>query len=141
MHTAKVVFLTLFLASCSQTDEKSFKVKVLKVHDGDTFTIQTCLPKPLNTIEVRINHLDTPELGWRAKCGQEQAKATEAFEYLKSTILGKEVVLKNYKWDKYARIDADVWLRGTNIGQVILNKQLGTSYEGKGPKSNWCETK
>ncbi len=75
--------------------------KVVKVYDGDTFTVEAYPWPGLEAkTSVRVNGVDTPEI--RGKCEQEKQKAREARDFVKSLILGKVVFLNNVKHGKYA---------------------------------------
>lgn len=134
----KTLFIALFLFN-SLAYAGDWATQVIKVYDGDTFTIKTCMPEPLDNISIRIRHIDTPELGWRSKCPQENSKSQQAKDLVKELIETKTVILKNVKWDKYSRIDADVFVGGTNVGELLINRGLAMPYEGLGPKTDWCK--
>lgn len=92
--------------------------KVIRVYDGDTFTVEA-YPWPgitANT-KVRVNGVDTPEI--RGKCEAEKQKAVEGRDFVKGLILGEMVFLENVKYGKYAgRVVADVAeQRGQSGGQ------------------------
>jgi micrococcal nuclease len=133
----KIVLAVLLLLSSTAFAE-DMQAQVIRIHDGDTFTIKTPLPAPLDEIEVRIRHIDTPEMGWRAHCGAERFKADAALAYIRTLIENKTVTLRNFKWDKYARILSEVYVGDLNVGQSILDKKLAAGYEGEGPKTDWC---
>jgi len=112
--------------------------KVIKVYDGDTFTVEA-FPWPGITAKasVRVNGVDTPEI--RGKCEQEKQKAIEAREFVKGLILDEVVLLENVKYGKYAgRVVADVKLNsGDNLADKIIGQGLGREYHG-GTREDWC---
>ncbi len=113
--------------------------KVIKVYDGDTFTVEA-YPWPGLTAKasVRIDGVDTPEI--RGKCDEEKKKAIEARNYVRSLILGEVVQLENVKHGKYAgRVVAEVILDGgENLAEKIIQQGLGREYHG-GRREGWCE--
>lgn len=119
--------------------DRTISVEVVRVIDGDTFAVEVPdLPKPLNSISIRIRGIDTPE-SFRPKCYKEKLKGNAAKQFLSHTINHQVVLLKNYDWDKYGgRIVADVFYDGRNVGQMLLNSGLAVRYSGKGTKKDWC---
>ncbi len=117
---------------------KNWTVPVVSVHDGDTFTTEINLPEPLNVIEVRIKHIDTPELGWRSKCDKENQLAIQARARAMSLLAVGKVTLKNYEWDKYSRILSEVYVGRKSVGQILIDEGYAVAYEGEGAKKDWC---
>jgi len=112
--------------------------KVIKVYDGDTFTVEAYPWPGLEAkASVRVNGVDTPEI--RGKCEAEMQKAIEARDFVKSLILGEVVFLENVKHGKYAgRVIADVKLDGgDNLADKIISRGLGREYHG-GARESWC---
>jgi len=116
------------------------KAYVIKVYDGDTFTIAVTFPwnkKQAYRFPVRINGIDCPEL--KTKNANEKFVALKAKEFVTNLILHKEVILENTKYEKYGRLCADVYYKKNNIGELLLQKKLAVVYNGgtkKCPK-NW----
>ena len=113
--------------------------KVIRVHDGDTFTIS--LPKEYtlfgDKISVRVYGIDAPEIHGIQPC--EKEKALAAKKLAESLLLGKDVTLKNVKHDKYFRLLAEAWIGNQSLSQILLEKKLAYSYFGKTKeKKNWC---
>jgi len=112
--------------------------KVVKVYDGDTFTVEAYPWPGLEAkASVRVNGVDTPEI--RGKCEAEKLKAIEAREFVKWLVLGETVFLQNIKYGKYAgRVVADVKLKGgSSLADKIINQGLGREYHG-GAREGWC---
>ncbi len=73
--------------------------KVIKVYDGDTFTVEAYPWPGLEAkASVRIDGVDSPEI--LGKCEEEKQKAIEAHEFVKGLILGEVVQLENVKHGK-----------------------------------------
>lgn len=107
---------------------RTFKATVSRVVDGDTFH---CEPVVFDYIEfqvvlkdpiIRINLVDTPERG--------EAGYSEATEFTKEHLEGKEVtieVLEKDDWDRYV---SNVYLEdGTDYGQELLSEHLAVIYK------------
>ncbi len=112
--------------------------KVVKVYDGDTFTVEAYPWPGLEAkASVRINGVDTPEI--LGKCEAEKQKAIKARDFVKWLVLGEVVYLENVKHGKYAgRVVADVKLEGGgNLADKIIDQGLGREYHG-GTREGWC---
>ncbi len=112
--------------------------KVVKVYDGDTFTVEAYPWPGLEAkASVRVDGVDTPEI--RGKCESEKRKAIEARDFVKWLVLGEVVFLQNVKHGKYAgRVVADVKLEGGgNLADKIIDQGLGREYLG-GEREGWC---
>lgn len=114
---------------------------VIKVYDGDTFTLAGHLPyegSPLYRFSVRLNGIDCAEL--KGKTEEEKECAIRARKELDSLIINKTVVLKNVKNEKYGRILADVYVDNIHVNQHMIDKGLAVSYDG-GAKTtkSWFE--
>jgi endonuclease YncB( thermonuclease family) len=136
-------------------EKKIEKHEILRVIDGDTLVISTpYLPPPLKKeLSLRINGVDTPEKGFRAKCDKEKKLSIAAKQFTETQIknAGKLLVVIE-GWGKYGgRILGDVIIyncplaeNGNNICPTLLSKLLidngyAVEYTGSGPKKDWCK--
>lgn len=134
-----LVFFTLVVSAAD------YRWKINRIVDGDTISA-TITELPLNIMPslVRINGIDTPEIGGTAKCQKERDLGVKAAdftrEYFRVAMLqNKEIVFKNIKRDKYAsRVVGDVFIDGIDFGHLMLEKGLAKAYNGLGPKPDWC---
>lgn len=115
---------------------------VIKVHDGDTFTLAAKLPydnSPLYRFSVRLKGINCPELN--SKNENEKICADIAQAELSSYILGKKVVLKNINNEKYGRILADVYMDDYYLNNHMIEQRLAIPYNGKTKRKmdNWLE--
>jgi endonuclease YncB( thermonuclease family) len=115
--------------------------QVIKVYDGDTFTLAGHLPyegSPLYRFSVRLNGIDCAEI--KGKTEEEKQCAIRARTELEQLILNKTVVLKNVKNEKYGRILADVYVDKIHVNQYMIDKGLAIEYDG-GTKTtkSWFE--
>lgn len=114
---------------------------VIKVYDGDTFTLAGRLPydgSPLYRFSVRLNGIDCAEI--KGKTEEEKKCAIHAKEELEKLIMGNVVILKNIKNEKYGRLLADVFINDIHVNQYMLDKGLAVRYDGKTKQNvNWLE--
>ncbi len=105
---------------------------VIKVYDGDTFTLASKLPfetSPLYRFPIRIRGIDAPEM--RSKNPRERSRAQTAQQALEKRIHKKTVLLRNLGTEKYGRVLADVFLDECDIGQFMISSGFATPYDGK----------
>ncbi len=113
-------------------------IKITRVKDGDTVEIiLPGLPKEIgNTIPLRIQGIDTPEL--RGKCAEEIERARQAKLFLFNAInqaMTTEVRIK--KRDKYFRLVGDISIDGQLASELLIKNGLARPYDGK-RRSIWC---
>ena len=117
------------------------EVKVKKFVDGDTFEIESenFIKIPGLGLAIRVNGMDTPEKGGRAKCKSEADLSKQASEATKSILSNaKKIEIDNYHWDKFGgRIVADVFADGVLLSKQIIDEHLAKPYFGK-KKESWC---
>lgn len=132
---------TDYLANVKYEDTVSFVFpikygKVIKVYDGDTFTIAAKLPNttgPMYRFSVRLNGIDTPEI--KCKTDDEKIAAKQAKNALANLILNKYVTLKNIQTEKYGRILADVYVGELHVNMWLITEKYAVKYDGGTKKS------
>ena len=106
--------------------------KVLKVYDGDTFTVGAALhienELRYYKFSVRVVGIDTPEL--RTKDPNEKQVALEAKQFVADRILNCAVNLTDVKTDKYGRLLAHVNYGGKDLSTQLVNAYLAVPYDG-----------
>jgi endonuclease YncB( thermonuclease family) len=105
--------------------------KVIRVYDGDTFTMISKLPHtegPIYRFSVRMNGIDSPEI--KGKTTNEKELAKKSRDALINLILGKIVTLKNVSTEKYGRILADVYIGDLWINEWMLENNFAVKYDG-----------
>lgn len=141
MRATLALGLALALASPAgaETLPGPFQAEVIRVYDGDTFQarVRVWLGQDV-VVWVRLIGVDTPELGRRAKCPEEDAQARASRDYL-AGFLGRETVtLSGVKADKYAgRIDAVVTVAGRDVAEALIAAGFGRPYDGRA-RTGWC---
>ena len=105
--------------------------KVIKVYDGDTFTMISKLPYsegPIYRFSVRMNGIDSPEI--KGQTNNEKELAKQSRDALSNLILGKIVTLKNITTEKYGRILADVYMGNVCVNNWMLINKYAVKYDG-----------
>jgi micrococcal nuclease len=105
--------------------------KVVKVYDGDTFTLAAKLPNtdgPVYRFTVRLNGIDTPEI--KGKTATEKELAKRARDALSSLIMNKIIILKNVETEKYGRLLAEVYVDDININNYMVDNKYAVKYDG-----------
>ncbi|MDR2283428.1 MAG: thermonuclease family protein [Sphingobacterium sp.] len=98
--------------------QKYIEGRVVRVADGDTFTI---VDKYKKKIRVRFFGIDCPEIG------QDYAHAAKSFT--SSRTLDKTVKVEVKSKDRYGRIVGVVWLdRNTDLNLLLLQAGLAWDY-------------
>lgn len=129
-----------FAGEVPKTITGPVEAKVISVYDADTFTVHAYpWPDTIREIKIRLNGLDTPEKGHRAKCDKENELSVKAKKYVEGLILNKIVLLKNIKNGKYAgRVVAEVYVDGADLTALILGQDMAVVYNGGKKTKNWC---
>jgi len=111
---------------------------VIKVYDGDSFTIASEMPflnSPIYRFSVRLSGIDCPEI--KGKTIIEKELAINARDALINKIMNKTITLKNVSLEKYGRILADVYCDGVHINQWMLDNKFALPYDGGTKTSEW----
>lgn len=115
-------------------DGQTKKAKVLKVYDGDTVWVSLKIHGSIYKMKVRLNGIDTPELKPPLNTPNREkviASAIKSKEFVARLIDQKIVTLKCYKFEKYGRLLADIYINKISISQELLKNKLAKQYDGK----------
>ena len=115
-------------------DGQTKKAKVLKVYDGDTVWVALKIHNNVYKMKVRLNGIDTPELKPPLNTPNREkviASAIKSKEFVARLIDQKIVTLKCYKFEKYGRLLADIYINKISISQELLKNKLAKPYDGK----------
>lgn len=129
-------FVVLMLVSFTT----NASIEIVEVIDGDSIKITApFLPPELGkTLILRINGIDTPEKGSRAKCNEERIKSHQSVQFTRSFIKSGKPEIILIKWDKYGgRIIGDILINAKYLSEELLRNNLASKYSG-GTKKNWC---
>jgi len=126
---------------CDHTDKAFNCVKLLRVHDGDTFTVDIPSIHSFfgNGMSVRVLGIDTAEITGKTDCERKLALlARQRTQEMLSKAI--RIDLTEISKDKYFRLDSKVIMDSkVNLGDVLLSEGLAYKYEGDTkPKVDWC---
>lgn len=111
----KLLLILLFAAS---TATAQLTGKVVRVHDGDTFTMVDSLG---DTTIVRLQGIDCPEL--------HQPYGYQARRRTNQLIYGRTVQVQAVTKDKYRRTIGIVSIGGQNLNMLLLREGLAWHYK------------
>jgi endonuclease YncB( thermonuclease family) len=116
------------------------RVQYVRNYDGDTvtFNIPNIHPVIGDKVSIRVRGIDTPEI--RTKCEKEKVLGYKAKQVVADLFVGaKDITLTEVGRGKYFRLVANIIIDGTNLSQILLDKQLAVVYNGGTKTKNWCE--
>jgi endonuclease YncB( thermonuclease family) len=135
----KSLLLATVLIAYVSSDDHVVPAEVVSVYDGDTINVRAEIwPDIFWEGAIRLNNIDTPEIGWRAECPQEAALAYEAKALMEEYARG-QVLIVNPKLGKFAgRVIADIMtLEGIFLDDMLIGAGLAREYHG-GRREGWC---
>lgn len=103
---------------------RDFQAKVVKVHDGDTITLETDFRD--FQFPLRLLGINSPELN--------ENRGKESQQWLSSLILDQEVMIlidRFQRVGKYGRLLGVVFHNGMDINRMSIVHGLATSFETK----------
>lgn len=100
-----------------------YSAKVTDVYDGDTITVDIDLGLKTHIVgeKLRLSRINACELR-----GEEREEGLGARDYLRSRVMGKEVVIQTIKdkRGKYGRYIAEIWLANDVLGWTNINDEM-----------------
>lgn len=135
----KSLLFATTLVSLITSETHIIPAQVTEVYDGDTIKVIAEIWPGLEWKgSVRLDGVDTPELGHRAKCASEAARAFAVRDYIAHTV-GDQVLIVNPKHGKYAgRVVAEVLtVDGMSLSQLLIANDMAREYHG-GKRKGWC---
>jgi endonuclease YncB( thermonuclease family) len=118
-----IVLLFIPLLSIAQ-----LKGKVVKIADGDTYTL---LDSNNQQVKIRMHGIDCPE--------KVQPYGRVAKDFLSSLIFGKIVEAKVQDTDRYGRVVAITFFNGKNINEEMLKVGLTWHYKKYDSNPKWSD--
>lgn len=108
-----------------ESDLFTYRVHVLQIIDGDTFTAAVQLGFGFTTVQtLRLRAIDAPEI--------ESAAGREAKEFLEKILpRGSDILIRTRRSDKYDRYLADVFVNGEYVNQKLVEEGFAV------PLGNW----
>jgi len=101
---------------------------VVSVYDGDTITIVARVGRKPYQFKCRLNRIDTAEM--RGTSPEVKAVAIEAKKALEQKLLYRMIDLRDVQLEKYGRVLAEIYFRGENVNQWMLNNRYAVEYDG-----------
>ena len=100
----------------------------LQVTDGDTFRI--------GAERIRVENIDTPELGDGAECLAERRLADLARRHAGVLLSAGEIRVERTGADRYGRTLARVSVDGQDFGRAMIGAGLAERWTGR--RIDWC---
>ena len=114
--------------ACKQPEKNSISGKVVKVADGDTFTL---LDNNNQQVRVRLHGIDAPERG--------QDFGNVSRQKLADLVFGKGVRVEEMDTDRYGRTVAIVYTAdGVCINEQMLKEGLAWHYKEYDDNDAWA---
>jgi micrococcal nuclease len=116
--TRLLIVCFFFLGFCiltwgiCQAEMPPFNAKVIRIIDGDTLEIQ----RERRVQRVRIWGIDTPE--------RDQPYASQAQQFTRSLLVGRETVIQPMDFDVYGRLVALITVDEKNISEELVGSGL-----------------
>jgi micrococcal nuclease len=110
------------------------EAKVIKVYDGDTFTIAAYYDNAFRKFSVRLYGVDCPEMR-----GPHKDRAILARDFVTDLILNKVVTINVYNnkkingkkmVEKFGRLLADIWVGEKLLSQLLYENGHAVKYYG-----------
>ena len=117
-----IIVILLFL----QCKQETISGTVVKVADGDTFTLLTA---DNHTVKIRLHGIDAPEKG------QDFYRVSR--DYLASITMHQRVEVIVTSRDRYKRTVGLVSVNGTNVNEAMLRSGLAWHYREYDKKAEW----
>jgi len=131
------ILISIPLFAKSKTFGTVVVSKVVRVYDGDTFTVDiNSWPEIIGYhISIRVYGIDTPEI--KGKTAYEKAMARKARDLVRDILYhAHKIELRNIRRGKYFRIVAEVYVDGKSLANILLKNGLAKEYYG-GHKQSW----
>lgn len=116
-HIKTALLLLAVALSLDCSAQTTYEGKVIRIADGDTFTVLT---EGNTQVKVRISGIDAPESG--------QHFGTKSRQWLADRIFGKKVTLEESSKDQYGRSIAKVFCEGRDIGLESIRAGMAWHY-------------
>jgi micrococcal nuclease len=123
----RFVWILLLLMACNTRDSRDGRGTVVKIADGDTFTMLT---SGNQQVKVRLYGIDCPE--------RAQDFGTVARRKLSELIFGQMVRTEKKDVDRYGRTIAIVYnSKGINVNEELLREGLAWHYKEYDQNTAW----
>ncbi|HYD73418.1 MAG TPA: thermonuclease family protein [Candidatus Binatia bacterium] len=116
----------------SESTRSSIGTPRFRVIDGDTLEDRSA------DIIYRIENIDTPETGPRARCQAERDLGNRATQQARALVSSGDVELRSTgRTDRYGRTIAFVLIDGRDLGERLIADGLARPWRGR--REPWCD--
>jgi len=139
MIVAIFFFFQIIRAFATDKSPPEVEATVTRVIDGDSMMVSAVVWINQTVVtEVRLDGVDTPEKGGKAKCPKERAAADEATKWLRTLIEGQTVTLIGLVDDKFGgRVRARVKFGQMDVNAELIKAGYARPYHGE-KREGWC---
>lgn len=118
----------------------TYDAEYLSAYDGDTVRLKIDVwPGMVWEGNVRLNKVDTPEYGWRAKCVEEKRLATFARSHTIHLLESAERIRVTIdRFGSRGRPLALISVDGLDLSQSLIDAEYARPYHG-GKRQSWCD--
>ncbi len=114
--------------------------KILRIHDGDTYTIGWKEGDRFVKTNIRLVGIDTPELRSKSNGGLEAKLCRLGRNWLISKHLNQVVSVECLSMDKYGRLLANIYeypQKTVSFNQMLIDNKFARTYGGDLHKNDW----
>jgi len=126
-HLCSFLIFMALISIALQAQKPIYQGKCIGVHDGDTITVLVNGKQ----IKVRLEGIDAPELG--------QDFSQRSKEFLAGLVFGKDVVIKEYKIDRYGRSVSRVYVGYRDVSSEMVSSGLAWHFKKYSSDNNLAQ--
>ena len=108
-------------------NKSTYQAKVVNVYDGDTIWVAIKHLNKYIKIKIRLEGIDTPELG--TKNFKEKEKAIDSRDYLKHLINNRIIKLKCGNFDKNGILLGKIYFKNICINNIMIETGHAIAYD------------
>ena len=122
------IFLFTFLLVATQATAQTLTGRVIKVADGDTFTLLTA---DKEQIRIRLHGIDAPE--------KAQPFSHVSRQFLNDKVYGKNIEVQKMDVEQYGRTIGMVFIDSVNVNEALLQAGLAWHYKKYDKNPDWAK--
>ena len=124
----RILLFTFLLVATQATSQPILTGKVIKVSDGDTFTLLT---EGKEQYRIRLHGIDAPE--------HYQPYSQVSRQFLNDWVYGKDVQVQQMDVDQYGRTIGMVFIDSVNVNEALLQAGLAWHYKKYDKNPEWAK--